>query len=506
MRIVYFDLDCVRNDHLGCYGYPRDTSPTIDALAGAAVRFTGCYASNSPCLPSRAALFSGRFGINSGVVGNSAPGNEFGFPAFPNLRVRRERMPMFMRHLRVHGMKTVSFSNFADRHHAWWFHCGFSEFHTVNLRTGFETADEVNAVLLPWLGAHADEDDYFLHVNYWDILFPYRAPGMARLIDEFAAANPPPPEWPDDETIRKQLATVYGGRTAPELWFNNPEMGERHPWMPKQITCRADFEQLINGYDASIRYVDDHIGQVLDVFREKGAFDDTVFIVSGDHGDCFGECGGHYMDHTCAADPVMRRPLIIRWPGARGPSTNGALIYQLDLAPTVCEMLDMPVPELWDGVSFAAALRGEEYAGRDYLVCDHGMAALQRAVRTRDHYFIRTLDPGGYPINTPCELYEIEHDPHMLSDLALRLDTRGPNLVKAHQGLATEWLHANLGRHGQHSDPLERMARARDAAGPGSRRGGAQWRLEKLREAGRDGDAAELVERMKLFHPTWRLE
>ena len=53
MRIIFFDIDCLRPDHLGCYGYPRLTSPAIDAVARGGVRFTHYYCADSPCLPSR---------------------------------------------------------------------------------------------------------------------------------------------------------------------------------------------------------------------------------------------------------------------------------------------------------------------------------------------------------------------------------------------------------------------------------------------------------------------
>src|ERR1700722_15264431 len=70
MRILYIDIDSLRADHLGCYGYLRDTSPNIDALAKEAVRFNRYYCSDAPCLPSRTALYTGMFGIHSGVVGH----------------------------------------------------------------------------------------------------------------------------------------------------------------------------------------------------------------------------------------------------------------------------------------------------------------------------------------------------------------------------------------------------------------------------------------------------
>src|SRR6187399_3010299 len=69
MRIIYLDVDSLSPSHLGCYGYCRDTSPAIDALARDGVRFEHVYCSDAPCLPSRTAFYSGRFGIQTGVVG-----------------------------------------------------------------------------------------------------------------------------------------------------------------------------------------------------------------------------------------------------------------------------------------------------------------------------------------------------------------------------------------------------------------------------------------------------
>jgi choline-sulfatase len=70
MRILYIDIDTLRPDHLGCYGYHRHTSPNIDALAERGVTFENCYNSDAPCLPSRSALWSGRCGFHTGVVGH----------------------------------------------------------------------------------------------------------------------------------------------------------------------------------------------------------------------------------------------------------------------------------------------------------------------------------------------------------------------------------------------------------------------------------------------------
>ncbi|HET7560406.1 MAG TPA: sulfatase-like hydrolase/transferase, partial [Limnochordia bacterium] len=68
MRILYIDIDSLRPDHLGCYGYERNTSPNIDRLAQRGARFTNYYVTDVPCLPSRTAFFTGRFGIHTGVI------------------------------------------------------------------------------------------------------------------------------------------------------------------------------------------------------------------------------------------------------------------------------------------------------------------------------------------------------------------------------------------------------------------------------------------------------
>ena len=111
MRIVYFDIDSLRPDHLGCYGYERPTSPTIDSIAAQGMRFDRYYCSDSPCMPSRHALLSGRFGINNGVVTHGGPASRL------QMRERLYGGPqpenqLLPRRLRENGLETICFSNF----------------------------------------------------------------------------------------------------------------------------------------------------------------------------------------------------------------------------------------------------------------------------------------------------------------------------------------------------------------------------------------------------------
>ena len=76
LRIIYFDIDSLRPDHLGCYGYHRATSPNVDRIASDGLRAENYYVSDAPCLPSRTAMWSGRFGIHNGVINHGGVASE----------------------------------------------------------------------------------------------------------------------------------------------------------------------------------------------------------------------------------------------------------------------------------------------------------------------------------------------------------------------------------------------------------------------------------------------
>ena len=196
MRILYVDVDTLRPDHLGCYVYHRNTSPNIDAIARDGVRFTDCYCSDAPCLPSRAALFTGRFGIHTGIVGHGGTAADVRLEGARRSffdRARFDNLPAF---LRSAGLRTVSISPFAERHSAWWFYAGFSEMHNTG-KGGMESAEDVTPTVLKWIDANAKDDNWFLQINYWDPHTPYRAP--AEFGNPFE--NDPLPEWLTEDVL-----------------------------------------------------------------------------------------------------------------------------------------------------------------------------------------------------------------------------------------------------------------------------------------------------------------
>lgn len=459
MRIIFFDLDCLRPDHLGCYGYPRPTSPNIDRIAADAVRFDHYYCASSPCLPSRTALMSGRYGIRNGVISNVHAGAQFRIrtTGYGGPDPANEVLP---RQLRRHGLDTISISNFADRHSAWYWMCGWSEFLTPNLKCGNETAEEVNPVALDWLAKNAGRDNYFLHINYWDVHRPY---WMDPRWAERFTNSPIDQAWPDDDALAR-MADCDGPFTARNQFKRCPGGKSLVPLMPDKVTTRQEWEHMVTGYDAAIAYTDHHLGLVLDELERQGILDETAIIISADHGDAFGEHGIH-SDHVCADECIHRIPLIVRWPGLTdGGRGYDRLLTNVDLAPTLCDLLGYETPADWDGESFAPAIRVE--AGgpdRDFLVWDHGLYTVQRAVRTRRHLMVRTYHPGEYTHFEPAELYDMEADPYQTTNLA---DAQG-DVVAACQGRLDQWVADQKAKGDVDGDPIDAIVAERTTTGQG---------------------------------------
>ncbi len=482
MRILYIDVDSLRPDHLGAYGYARALTPNLDRIARDAVVFTRCYCSDSPCLPSRTALTTMRFGIRNGVIGHHVHDGHL-----HNGTGGRHGMspPLFGRHLDQHGTKTASVSCFADRHRAYFFLGNFREAIRPTLSTGNdEDAADVNRAAFRWLRAHADEENWLLHLNYWDPHTDYVMPPewAAR-----AAALGPAPAWPDAAAIAGHQA-IYGPHSASDLHGDQGRGAHASATMPAQIRTRADFEKLINGYDGAIHYWDHHFGALLDELARLGILDDTAIIVSADHGEAFGE-NGSYAEHGLANEPTHRVPLIVRWPGLteRLPPEKrrcDALLYHLDLGPSLCELLNVPRPAGWDGGSWAPVLRGEPIARREQLVFGHGAHTYQRAVRTADYLYMRTLHPGCFRAE-PEQLFHVSADPFLTRNLIEAEPHRAAELraaldawVESHAPNGIDPMRANL-QHGPtlYAQPATYMS----------------W----LHACGRGGDAVDLANRLR---------
>jgi choline-sulfatase len=436
MRVLYFDIDTLRPDHLSCYGYHRETSPNIDRICRQAVRFDKCYASDAPCLPSRAASWMGRFGIHSGVINHGGTrADPFSDGIERNFFQRGPTMGLAMA-MRVMGLYTISFSPFAERHAAWWFYAGFREAHNTG-KLGGERADEVVPLAIDWLDQQGQEDNWFLHVNVWDPHTTYRTPM------EFGEPfeNDDPPEFPSEELIRHHYNS-YGPHSARETAGYSDAEKEAFPRDISSIRDRRDFTKWINGYDTGIRYADEWFGKLLSKLEEKGILDETVIIITSDHGENQGELGV-YGDHHTADHITCRVPYILRIPGLTDSGrTDGALHYQADLSATLIELLGGRVPTLWDGRSFAEEFKQDREQGREELVISNNAWACQRAVVWDNWLAMRTFHTG-FKAFPEYMLFDLKSDPHETVNLAREKPDVLAEGMKRLEAWTTEMMHSS---------------------------------------------------------------
>lgn len=494
MRILYIDIDSQRPDHLGCYGYHRNTSPAIDAIAKEAVIFKKAYTSDAPCLPSRSALYSGRFGIQTGVVGHG------GTAAQPKVQGSGRGFRDYFddqglaRQLQRLGLHTAMISPFGQRHAAWHFYAGFNEIHNTG-QGGMESAEHVQPAVERWLTENATRENWYLHINYWDPHSPYRAPmGFGNRFE-----NDLLPAWLDDLELIKRHNQMTGPHTSLDLWMydGGEQSDERHPRQPGQITNLESMRAMIDGYNMGTSYVDDQIAKIVHMLKSTGIYEQTAIIISADHGENQGELG-IYGEHGTADDATCHIPLIVKWPGGAQGCENTRFHYNIDLAPTLMELLGGELQQIWDGQSFAPAILKGKDCGREELILSQCAHVCQRSVRWAEWLYIRTYHDGFHLF--PQEmLFNLESDPHEQTNLA----EKTPELCREGQWRLSRWHDAQMQRMAKISsdvvDPLWTVmreggpfhARLTSPGAPGSPEAWKKY-LCRLEKTGRKEGAVQL--------------
>ena len=480
MKILLLDLDSTSPSHLGCYGYHRNTSPNIDEVAQEGVRFTNYYTSDAPCLPSRTALMTGRFGIHNGVVGHGGTAADLrheGESREFKSRLAQECLPALFRE---EGMHTALISPFGERHSAWPFYAGFNEIHNTG-KSGGESAEEVTPVVLDWIERNRQTENWLLYVNYWDPHTPYRAP------DAFGNpfADEPLPAWLTDEVLEAHKQKI-GPHSASEINMYNDNVEAKYPRLPGKITDRDSLRQMIDGYDCGIRYMDGHIGQIIAALRQQGIMDEVVIIITADHGENMGELG-IYGEHATADHGTCRIPMIIRYPGLKRGHVDEGLHYHLDLGPTLAELLGRKPMPSWDGQSYAPALQTGEACGRDSLVISQCAHVCQRSVRFDQWLYMRTYHDGYHLFDTEM-LYNLEEDEHEQSNVA----ADHPDVCREAVYRLNEWHDEMMRTMPYDTDPLWTVMKE---GGPYHAKGQLKSYIERLEETGRGHAVPELMKR-----------
>jgi arylsulfatase A-like enzyme len=320
--VLLVTLDTTRVDHLSCYGYERETTPNLDRLARQSVRFTRAWSTSSWTLPAHASLFTGLYpgahGAHYQNQGDAVLGSVVPMPVAEFVRAGRldEEAWTLAELLASSGHRTAAVVAGP------WLHRGFG------LLQGFEFVDDavsgfagrpaelVTDRAIRWLDEQGPAQPWFLFVNYFDPHFPYTPPDEFRVFPGSRNRFQPP----TTELLR----------------------GERE-------LSGSERRALVGRYDAEIRYMDHHLGRLLDAVHARG--EAALIVVTADHGEAFGEGGRH--QHTYwLSDELLRVPLLIRYPDRRGAGTlDDAPVQLVDVLPLVADELGLEIPQRLDGIA-----------------------------------------------------------------------------------------------------------------------------------------------------------
>jgi choline-sulfatase len=500
MRILFLDIDTLRADHLGCYGYNRNTSPNIDSIAEDSVKFENYYCSDAPCLPSRSALMSGQFGIHTGVVGHGGtaadPRLEGADRGFQSSLYSKNCLPGF---LRKQGYHTVSISSFAERHSAWNFYAGFNEIRNSG-GCGMEPGEIVTDEALKWIEQNAEKDNWFLHINWWDPHTPYRTP-----MDYNPFENEPAPEWLTEEILQehRKMSSPHG---AQEIMMYTNEPIPQYPKHQGEIRNMEELKYFFDGYDSGVKYADEQIGIILDALKNKGIdIDDLAIIVTADHGENLGELG-LYAEHATADNITCKVPMIIKWPECLKGHTDKGFHYSLDLLPTLADLFkgksagtEMDAKFIpgsggdqkpdWDGKSYFESLKTGKETGHDELILSQCAHVCQRSVRWDKYIYIRTYH-DGYHLYPKEMLFNLDKDPYEQNNIA----EERPELCKEGAHKLMNWHDKMMFTQpeGYSNDPMWTVI---SEGGPTHAKGYLSQYCERLKKTGREWAIPELKKR-----------
>jgi len=410
-------VDSLRADHLGCYGYGKNTSPSMDSFAREALALDAFFAAGVPTQPSFTTMYTGQTPITHGIVAHKG-----------NVELS-EASPWLPALLRKANLTTADFCCLPRYKH--WFIRGF-EF-VVDSTIRFEdlgyTAERLNRRAIPWLKQNSDEP-FFMVIHYWDTHTPYLPPDRFRV---FYDGDPCDPSLPD--TLGAFQGTYFHDRW--QGWFSKLPAGLR------------DVEYLVSLYDGEVRQADEGVGELIAVLDGLGHKEDTLVIVTSDHGELFYK-HGILCDHHGLYDGNIHCPLLVRCPGLVQPgSRSDAFAGHEDLAPTILSVLGLDVPREMEGRDLSPLFLDDLVPTQEEHIAEECTWQCKWAIRTRSHKLILSRRPDFYGRGEK-ELYDLRMDPEELNDLA----REQPGITGELEEWLEDWIARKMRKKGLTQDPL----------------------------------------------------
>jgi len=320
-NVLLVSIDSLRADHLGVYGYSRDTSPALDRFASQGVRFENALAPAPWTLPSHVSLFTGLPPIAHGVLFDP--------------KALADDALCLAEVLRANGYATAGFVGGPFLRSIYGLAQGFDTYDDRTVVRPLleshrgQSSPELVALTIDWIEKHTEAVEprpFFVFLHLWDVHYDY---------------SPPPPY---DEMFDPDYT---GSITSQDFETGDQVHADMDP---------RDLEHIVALYDGEIRYTDAHLANLLDHLDRKGLADDTIVVITSDHGEEFFEHGekGHRKN---LHGETLRVPLMMRYPGRMPAGAVSPSIARLEDVPTtILALAGIERPALFGAPSAPADL------------------------------------------------------------------------------------------------------------------------------------------------------
>lgn len=381
--ILFISIDTLRADHLGCYGYGRETSPTIDKIAKEGLLFENAVSQRGLTQPSLASIMTSKY-INQHKLIDHIYSNTL---TDDNITLAE--------YLADNDYYTKAISANLLVNPEIGLHQGFKEF-TVEV-----DERKMTDTLLSWLKdftGNRPRDKFFLWVHYFDPHSPYTA--RKPYIERF------------EENYKGKYGDEISFDEVDEIFLNKRDLSEE------------DMEHMLALYDSQISRIDDFIGEIIEELKRLEIYDKTLLVFFSDHGEELYERNFYVEHYRSVYESVLRIPLIMRYPGIipMGKSVKD-VVESIDIMPTVLEFCDISPLEKLSGMSVKPLWEGNNF-NKDFGISEWWNLIF--TLRTEDWAYIwnptgvwptdSRFEGGEYPVAKE-ELYNVKLDPKQKNNL-----------------------------------------------------------------------------------------
>jgi arylsulfatase len=434
-NIILIVIDALRARNLGCYRKDRASSPNIDKIADKGVLFENVYCSWNTTDQSLTAILTGRYPRTHGIVHHGDKIKREDLNAFETLNVK-----LLSQVLQDNGYETLAVDWMAR-----WFKRGFDYYgyrpERNLLRKLVYYVFTLPYVHLKYIASNIQllriytKKRRFTAASLWKgfkdvfrtFLFTFELARVqdARFVTELA-----------EEFIKKSrkenffLFLHYWDTHTP---YNCPRI-----FLEKKKGHMTSKEALLAKYNGAVRYVDQQIGRLFDSLREERLLEDTLIIITSDHGESLTE-HDIFFDHHGLYDVTTHVPLILYYPKAFSePKRVKGLVQHVDLVPTLYELLNIKYKDYeLDGASLMPLARGEKKEIRHFAFNEESY--VQRKIGFRTKKFKYIFSPDGVGMCNYCqqvhggeeELYDLEVDPEEKVNIAVENKIVADEMKKA---------------------------------------------------------------------------